>query len=74
MARELHVSERQITTYVKSARLADGTPFPSRVEGRERKFYRDRGFDWFIKFKQDEAVARIARATPAAAPGAPPTG
>lgn len=74
MARELHVTERQITTLVKNGKLKDGTQFPSRVEGRERKFYRDRGFDWYIQHKQEEAVARATRGGTTAAPGAAPTG
>lgn len=54
----LGLSERQITNLIKSAKLADGTPFPSRVDGRDRKFPTDRCFDWYVRFKQEEALKR----------------
>ena len=60
LAERLNLSERQITTLVKSGRLADGTEFPSRVEGRERSFPTDRCFEWYLRYKQEEALQRAA--------------
>src|SRR5689334_15509333 len=60
IAKRLGLSERQISNLVKSGRLEDGTEFPSRVEGRERKFFEDRCFAWYVRYKQEEAVRKSA--------------
>lgn len=60
IAARLGLSERQVTNLVRSGRLADGTPFPSRVRGRTRTFPTDRCFAWYIRFKQEEALERAA--------------
>jgi hypothetical protein len=60
IAKQLRLSERQIANLVKSAKLDDGRAFPSRVEGRSRKFPEDQCFEWFIRWKQEEAVRRSA--------------
>ena len=64
VAARLSLSEKQITNLVKTGRLADGTEFPSRVEGRGRTFPLDRCFDWYVRFKQEEALGRAAPAKP----------
>jgi phage terminase Nu1 subunit (DNA packaging protein) len=65
IADRLHLSERQITTLVKSGQLADGTPFPSRVDGkRSRTFPVERCFDWYVHYKQEEALQRAGPKAP----------
>jgi phage terminase Nu1 subunit (DNA packaging protein) len=66
IAERLNLTERRITELVKDGKLADGTVFPSRVDGRDRKFPVQRCFEWYLRFKQEEAVERAAgRTTPA---------
>lgn len=60
IAERLGLSERQITNLVRDAKLADGTEFPSRVKGKDRSFPSDRCFDWYVRFKQEEALQRAA--------------
>jgi len=64
IARRLNLSEKRITQLVKDGRLADGTEFPSRVEGRNRTFPSDRCFEWYVRFKQEEALQRAAPMKP----------
>lgn len=58
IAARLNLSERQIATLVRSGKLADGTEFPSRVSGRSRTFPADRCFEWYVRYKQEEALQR----------------
>lgn len=55
LAVRLGLSERQITNLVR--RHPD---FPSRVDGRERSFPTDRCFEWYVRYKQEEALQRAA--------------
>jgi phage terminase Nu1 subunit (DNA packaging protein) len=64
VALALRLSEREITNLVKRGRHADGTEFPSRVRGRHRDFPLDRCFEWYIQFKQEEALERAAPREP----------
>lgn len=64
IARRLNLSEKRITQLVKEGRLKDGTAFPSRVDGRSRTFPSDRCFEWYVRFKQEEALQRAAPAEP----------
>lgn len=60
IAARLGLSERQITNLVRTGKLADGSSFPSRVSGRDRTFPSDRCFDWYVRYKQEEALQRAA--------------
>lgn len=64
IAARLGLAERRITDFIRNGKLADGTPFPSRVSGRARTFPEERCFDWYIKFKQEEAIARAGPQKP----------
>lgn len=60
IADRIGLSARQITNLVRSGKLSDGTVFPSRVNGRDRTFPVERCFEWYVRFKQEEALERAA--------------
>lgn len=64
IADRLSLTERSITGLVKKGKLADGTPFPSRVAGKARTFPVERCFEWYLRFKIEEAIARAGPQTP----------
>ncbi len=58
IAARLNLTERRISMLVRDHE------FPRRVEGRAVTFPSDRCFEWYLQFKQEEALARAADRTP----------
>lgn len=59
IARQLRVTERTITTWVRDR------DFPRRVKGRRVTFPEDRCFAWYVAYKQSEALKRSRSEEPA---------
>src|SRR5690606_23096838 len=59
IARQLRVTERTITTWVRDR------DFPRRVKGRRVTFPEDRCFAWYVAYKQSEALRRSRSEEPA---------